>query len=866
MMKRAIKNILTLPLLILASSSLFGCDKAMNGHIEVDGEVKEEYEYNGKYIAFPSATYVDDQGQLLSYDVQYQIFSVQENKTIFESEYSSFKLDIGDYKIFYQYGKQSLDFSFKVIDTTTPVISFSNIPSTLFLQEIANLNRIKLPNYSISDLSEIDTIEEHLYFNDVEIPINTTLGTYSVDTFGSLKYVVRVSDIHGNVNENSCTWKIKDNEYQPAKIKEGFLMDFNENGYSNFLRASYANQYYYTNSFNDSFLDNYTDELGVTEAGVLKINIGFQHNPSTGNNNAISFNLPKQSHFSYQDIKNKYLAIRILIDNDQTTDADIYDFVKILGNISESDQSGVKCLEIGKRVKLNRWETIYIKGETAAKLGLFPNSTHEWSTFYDDKTYFNTISNEKCETIQLGFSDAASKIGTKMNLFISGIAIAENILGNPEVSVDKTNSTASWPAVQGAKSYDVEINGSMIHTTDTSVDLSSIGSSGYIKVKAVKDENHLTYLDSDPSLAFFGMDDSSLANMSNDYYLEMINSNLSFNHSNEFENCFYSPKRINSRISEEGLNINLSSSPWGIVNGFSLLLPRTLKAHEQGTLRIEMMLDNGGLNKLQLFDKNGPGKSSPIASIDISNLASQYFNVDIDMSTIGRDIHILDFILGIGSFGKSLNVTIKNIKFIVALDNPVVRFNNNVFSWDEVPHADFYVIKIDNVVVDKIKETSYSYAGKGIFSVYATSDEDYFDSGVVSFAYDESIGSWKEATYIDSSNLSVRYATDNLIQINGINLSLSQQYGEITTFDISHMYTKLTKANGETKDGFLPDLHYHANVFPNVFQPQNINIEVGDVLTILSSSYLKFNDKYYVFSDDISITKKDDGNLGLFYA
>lgn len=864
-MKRIFKNILILPIITIVSSFLFGCKNATNGHIELDGEVKEEYEYNGKYINFPSATYVDDQGQLLSYDVTYHIFSIKENKTVYESEYSSFKLDIGDYKIFYKYNKKSLNFPFKVVDTTTPIISFSNIPSTLFLQEITNPNRIKLPNYLISDLSEIDTIEEHLYFNGVEIPINTTLGTYSIDTFGSLRYVVRVMDIYGNTSENNCTWKIKDNEYQPAYIKEGFLMDFAENGYSNLLRTSNANQYYYTDSFNDSFLESYTDELGVTEEGVLKINIGFQYNPSTGNNNAILFNLPKQSYFSYQDIKNKYLAIRVLIDNDQTTDSDIYDFVKILGNISESDESGVKCLEIGKRTKLNRWETIYIKGETAAKLGLFPNSTHEWSTFFDDKTYFNTISDEKCETIQLGFSDSVSKIGTKMNIFISGIAIAENILNNPEVSIDNANQIASWSSVDGAKSYDVEINGSMINTTDTSIALSSVANSGYIKVKAVKDENHITYLDSDPSLAFFGMNNSTLADMDNEYYLEMINSNLSFNHSNEFENCFYSAKKVESRISDDGLNINLSSSPWGIVNGFSLLLPRTLKAHEQGTLRINMMLDNGGLNKLQLFDKNGPGKSSPIASIDISNLANQYFNIDIDMSMIDRDVSTLDFILGIGSFGKSLNVTIKNIKFICALDNPIVTFEGNVFSWGAVPHADSYIIKIDNVFVDEITETSYYYAGKGIFSVYATSKDDYFDSGVVSFIYDESLNSWERAAYIDSSNLSVRYSTDTLIQINGIDLSLSSEYGEIYTFDFSHMYTKLTKTNGEVINGVLPDLHYHANVFPNVFQPQGINIEVGEILTILSSSYLKFDDHYYVFSHDISIIKKDNGNLDLYY-
>ncbi len=859
-MNKKIKNFLVLPFLAITSACLFGCGENLNGHIELDGEVKEEYEYNGKYINFPSATFVDDEGQLLSYDVKYNIFSIKENKIVFESEYSSFKLGIGDYKILYKHNKDTLSYPFKVIDTTTPIISFSNIPSTLFLQEISNLNRIKLPTYSVSDLSEIDNIEERLYFNNEEISINTTLGTYSVNSFGSLRYVVKVIDIYGNASENECSWKIKDNEYQPTDIKDGYLMDFDENGYSNFLRPSTANQYYYTDSFNDSYLDSYTDELGVNENGVLKINIGFQHNPSTGNNNAILFNLPKQSHFTYQDIKDKYLAIRILINNDDTTNSDIYDFVKILGNISESDQSGVKCLEIGKRVKINKWETVYIKGETAAKLGLFPNSTHEWSTFYDDKTYYNTISDEKCETIQLAFSDNSSKVGNKMNVYISGIAIADGVLDVPEVTVNETNKIASWPVVTGATSYDIEINGKIINITDNSFDLSSFSNGGYIKVKAVKDDGRLIYLDSDSSLAFFGLNNNALADMDNDYYLEMINDNLSFNHTNEFENCFYSSKRIMSRIDENGLNINLSSSPWGIVNGFSLMLPKTLKAFEQGILRITMMLDNGGLNKLQLFDKKGPGKSSPIASVDISRLANQLFDINIDMSTVDRDVNILDFILGIGSFGNSLNVTIKKIKFIGALDAPNVTFSDNVFSWDKVAHADSYIIKINNVVVDQINETSYRYDGKGIFSVYAISNDDYFDSAVVSFAYDESINAWKSAAYIDSSNLSLRYSTETLIQINGINLSLSAEYGEIYTFDISHMYTKLTKTNGETVNGVLPELHYHTNVFPNVFQPQGINIEVGEILTILSSSYLKFEDYYFVFGDDISIIKrqKDD--------
>lgn len=868
-MKKAAKKILILPAIAITSSLLFSCNNlAESGHIAIEGEVQEKYEYNGKYINFPSATFVDREGELLSYDIKYEIFSFSENKTVYTSEYSSFKLGIGDYKIIYKHGNQSLDFAFAVTDSTTPVITFSNIPSTLFLQEITNLKRIKLPNYSVSDLSEIDTIEEHLYFNGVETPINTTLGTYSVDTFGSLKYVVKVSDIYGNSSENFCTWKIKDSEYQPTHIEDGYLMDFSEEGYSNFLRASSANQYYYTDDFSDSFLENYTDELGVKEDGVLKLNIGFQNNPSTGNNNAILFNLPTQSHFTYQDIKDKYLAIRILIDNDETTNSDIYDFVKILGNISESDQSGVKCLEIGKRVKLNRWETIYIKGETAAKLGLFPNSTHEQSTFFDDTTYFNTISNEPCETIQLAFSDATSKASARMNVFVGGIAIAEGILGKTEINVDEANHSASWTPVSGAESYDVEINGTIRNTTNTSIDLSSFASGGYIKIRAVKNSNRTTYLPSDQSLAFFGLSNNDLADMNNDYYLEMINNNLSFNHDNEFENCFYAAKRMNSRITDNGLNINLSSSAWGIVNGFSLLLPTTLKAKEQGTIRINMMVDNGGLNTLKLFDKNGPGKSSPIANIDISNLANQYFSIDIDMSTINRDIDTLDFILGIGSFGNSLNVAIKNIKFISALDAPNVTINGNTFSWDAVEHADSYVIKINNEVVDEIEETSYQYAGNGIFSIYATSNGDYFDSSVVSFAYDETLSSWRKADYIDSSNLSYRYSTDTLIQINGINLGLSSDYGEIYNFDISHMYTKITKANGETISGVLPELHYHTNVFPNVFQPQGINIEVGDVLTILSSSYLKFGDRYYVFSDDISIIKKqkDTGAyLDLFY-
>ncbi len=617
-MKRIVFVCLTL-LCIVASAlfitSCFGGEtsETKNYSLVLDEEFENGkiYELSKSELNFPSAHVEDESGKTISFDVKYTLKGAGEP---ISGDYPSFVLGVGKYTLVYSYKTASKEISFEVKDTVKPQITFSSVPSGLFYTE--GMEDQTLPQYKVTDLSLGDKSETSvkLTFNDgsgdKEWEFNSMFNTYKVKRFGVFTYTVTAKDDYENESVSSVSWRIKDYNWQDSSLENGYLADFGEEGYLNYIKEGDANSLY---NVKDNFKEEWLESFEGAN-GVVKLNLGF--NGSGSNRNNISLKLAKK--YSADDLRGKYLAVRMFVASEGLSD-----YVIFCGNnvaFREDDSAERALMTNVNGIEVGKWKTYYISADVAKNLELNLNGEEE--------------------RLQLVFTRTDSSL-TEMTVYIDGITIAEK-LGTPEITVE--NKTAKWTAVANASGYNVTVSGETKFTDKTEISLGD--GKGSVKVSALGDD--CLYLNGVEASAVYGLkaSDNTVASFDDVLYGESFDGNLNF--SNDTDNAGYAPSYIKGELAYGGgYKLEIGKGPFGICTGVRFLFPEAVNVENAEYLVVKFVLETTKFELLRVYDYNG--KSLLASGIFNAKDAGENVEISLNLSNYEYEkLSGLQFIFGGG--------------------------------------------------------------------------------------------------------------------------------------------------------------------------------------------------------------------------
>lgn len=669
-----------------------GCGKDKNKNVIVlDTEIQATYEFTASTIELPTAHVETKKGDMVSYEVLYTLY--MNGEKVEESEFSTFDLKVGDYKLVYSYENIKLEKSFSVVDTTAPSISFAGVLGSQFLQDFED-GYGTLPTPDITDLSEDEGLEPvyKLYFQGSdgvkkEHEFNEMTMSYQATEFGTFTFVVEAVDAYGNKSQKEMSWKIKDRAWQPSSTKEGYLADFDEEGYINYINKGTVDQWYVVSDITESYVEEHEGEKGA-----VKVSMGFNHAPSYGGYNTLAINLPKDSQFTREQGEGKYLAIRLFIEDD--IDGNLSNNMIWGGNNLEISSDGnTKCSKyVQQGLKIGEWFTMYISATAL--------------DFYNKDT-------GKCEQVQICFSDASSLNGTNehINFYIGGISLTDKLDAASGLKVE--GNTASWNAVAGATGYIVENNGKkqVVKGTSCTVD----GSKGYITVTPHVDG--ITKIDGDFAFASYGVDANEHLGLFNDeVYANFVD--------NATGHEYYAYCTAEKTLTEDGLKIKMTpNGVLGAYNGFRLHLAETLDGTQSEYLIVRMQFNNEKYKTFQITDANGNAISKVLS---LEEKSGKFIDWKIDLSGYEGKTDALVFRFGpadsSGAVNDGLEVVLQDVKVATYLAQPEITDNREAktISWNAVAGAKAYIISIDGKE-QEVTGTSFNYADSklGTFKIKA---------------------------------------------------------------------------------------------------------------------------------------------------
>lgn len=694
-MKR--KTTLLLLLGLLLCCAFVGCsgNAGKTNIIVLDEEIQSSYEYTGEEIRLPSAHVENKSGEMVSYDVKYVLHPEQGDAI--EKDFPSFALKVGKYRLEYVYGKIRTEKEFTVVDTTKPTLTFTGVTGGVFLQDMPG-GMGQLPTTDITDLSEDEgmEIERKLTFRDStgtekDVTINEINLSYPVTEFGTFTYTVTATDKYDNSITDSISWRIKDRNWAPVGgVKTGYLADYDQEGYINYVEPGDVDQYYKTTDITEDWLETYEGA-----SGVLKVTMGFNHAADYAGYNTVRLRLPASTSFTAEQAKGKMLAVRMYLEGD------LHDQIIFGGNdvkIDPDNHGITNCSKFAKQgITTGEWVTVYY--DLSAMKDTSGNET-----MYDE-------TDDKCHAVQLCFKDDAAYKGTNehMTMYVDGIALADR-LGSADITV--ADGKATWTAVTGATSYVVEMNGAKQTVTATEVALS--GATGYVKVTPRKDE--MTVLDGDTAVVGYGLHtDGYLAKFDSEAYKGLIGRDI---------DAFHQYYSIEQELVSDGLRVKvLPSSLSGLGAGFSVTLGESLAARSSDYLVIRLKFDNEKFNFLYLHD----GEDRLITKIALEEKSGEFFEIKVDVSDYEYEIDKLLFKFGdmtvTGGVTDGIEVVLGEIRALTYLATPQITDNypTKTVSWTAVPNAAGYVVKVNGVEKPMITDPSYDYTddNKGTLIVKA---------------------------------------------------------------------------------------------------------------------------------------------------
>ena len=646
--KRLIAGVLGALVLIIVGV-LVSLNSGLKITLESDFEDNSVIEYTGEAIQFPMAYVEKGIGEIVSYDVSYEVVNLSDNSRM-EDKYATFELKCGEYKFICKYEEDASvkkEIHFTVKDTLSPEIEFMNIPNGVFLQDIEEGEAPKLPLYTIDDASMDDGIqlEKTLYFmgeedaDYQEYKYKEINNSYVPEAFGKFKYVLVATDVHGNKTEAVAEWKIKDRTWKPGEIADGYLADYSSEEYTNLIESGDANQYY---KIGDDYTDTWHEEFEGAE-GVLEIDMGFNTATGRGSN---ALRLYFARNFTKEDIAGKYLAVRMYVEADNMADHFL-----MSGNIValRDDQTTRAFSTQISGFETGKWVTYYIDAETVQNIGVYNNSKYNSSTtFYEG--------GDEATQIQLCFFRKAG-FNNRMKLYVDSISLAEKL---PETAVTVKGNKASWEAVKGAVGYKVNVNGEETLVDETKYTLDT--KKGYIRVTPLGDG--VLTLDGEESVAVYGLDaGNNLASFDDDLYTELFSDKLKF--SSDSEHFGYKPKTMSGAYTNPGVTLELGTGEWGICTGTRILFPEAKAKGSNTTLELNMYISNAKYRVMRVYDYDGVF----LGEIQLtSENTGKYHNFQVDLSGYDKSMKGVQLIFGpsanMVNVANGVTLKFKNIRYV----------------------------------------------------------------------------------------------------------------------------------------------------------------------------------------------------------
>ena len=586
-------------------------------------------EYTGGKVQFPVAHVADSTGKIRSYAVQYKAVNLAD-KSEKTDEYATFELKTGNYQLIYTYADNpsvSKTVSFSIKDTTSPVITFTDIPNGLFLQDITEDTVNKLPLYLIEDASTAEGIdltrvlsfkgESDADFREYEY--RSINNSYIVDSFGTFRYTLTATDAYGNQTVETAQWKVKDRDWQPSEMPaDGILADYSSEGYCNLVEGGDANQYY---KIGNDYADSWLEEFQGAQ-GVLKIDLPFNNAVGWGNN-TVRLRVPKS--FTGEDLEGKYLAVRIYVEGEHIKDNFLF-----AGNNVEfrPEDATTRAFSTGvSGLKTGQWMTFYIEAATVENIGMYPNATYNpETTFYEG--------GDPSDAIQLCFHRDTGYYNN-MTLYVDSISIAEPL---EDTVITITGNQASWTPVAGAVGYRVNINGQESVIQENQATLP--GEKGYIRVTPLG--NGVTTLDAQTVSGVYGLDaGDSLARFDDPLYIDLITDQLKF--STDAEHNGYRPKSLTGSFGSDGVTMDIGTGAWGVVSGVRLQFPNPQEKGNNTTLILHMMVSNRDYDQIRVYDYDG----TPLGNIPLNDTnVGQFLEYELDISSYTKKLTGIQLIFG----------------------------------------------------------------------------------------------------------------------------------------------------------------------------------------------------------------------------
>ena len=726
-----------------------------------------------KEITFPSAAVVDENGDVVSYEIIYKVAD-KDGETA-ESSYPNFELAPGAYTLTYFYSEElKLTYSFTVVDSDKPEISFTNVPSDLFVGENEYST---LPTVKIEDASEVEAPVKKLTFRkngeetEKEVEYNKMNDSFPVgNEQGAFTFTVTAADIWGNETTESVSWRVKNYDWNAPTPENGYIADFADEGYLNYVRSGEMSPYWnIKGDYKDAWLQNFEGA-----DGVAKIDVGF----TPENYNVISVKLPKP--VKKAEIEGKYFAIRAYVSGESLDN--FFGFGGIW--YMDGQDSAASIRQTG--LKIGKWGVYYISYEDLVNAKCYSDE--------NDK-------NSDITKLQFCFG-RTDALMSYMSLYLDRITIAEKLPSVENLAAD--NGKATWNAVENAERYIVTEGGETAFVEGTEYALR--GAKGVVSVTAKGDD--VFYLDSESAVVAYGITPKAgeFASFDDELYSYLVSDKVNVGG----ETKGYAPGKVVNSYTEGVFNTTFGCGSWGIVSSLAIKFPvaADLTGVDYLVVRMSVSCDTE-LSKFDVYDLD---YTKRLGKIEMQSGLYTYI-IDISDKELTK-INGIEFLIQSkeGTVGD-MNVTFEYIAGAKNLGE--VRLANDKanrrITWEAVENAAGYVVKIgDNEeILLSADTTGYDYPseGYGTVTVYAKGDgKNFFDGKKAEIRYDsreilENVGGFalngKTLTWASDEK-----AEGYKVRINGKETSTSKEEYVITergyiVVEVKALGNGTTTADGE---------------------------------------------------------------------
>ena len=429
---------------------------------------------------------------------------------VYHSEFPGIYCDVvGEWKVTYVMGKEYDTKTFNVVDTIAPTFDIASSAYDIWFDAefdaegnmIDQGSYYELPMIFPDDLSEFDydTYEMKLTLDTnpdseedeiIDVEIEGEEGYYA-PAAGKMTYTIAIADIHGNRSEYTTFWNVKDPKWVDENLAEGYLADYDEEGYINTALSGEMSSYWSKSELYEEYFtkEEFKEATGVdATSGVLKVSAVPTDSYAVG---AFKFRLQKT--LTQEEIGNKYLVVKFYTPNNVETVRFGAQTWQSMGNPPrKSNGTPIEaCDSQPVTVTKGDWSFAIISAADL-KYGYFDIGDTEIKEFH------------------IAFGERTVSVQDDLiELYIDSVALADKL---PEIKgYSLKDKVLSWEEVTGATSYEVIEDGVKCEVDTNAYTVTN--PDGVITVRAIS--NEARYISADYATTFinmnnFGEDDLAL--------------------------------------------------------------------------------------------------------------------------------------------------------------------------------------------------------------------------------------------------------------------------------------------------------------------------------------------------------------------